>query len=213
MFGTGVDISHLSFMIVNGQPKTTGSYIQATGRIGRSHGGIILTFLRAGRPRDLSHYEMFCSYHQRIHMGVEPVSVSPFSLGAIKRAIGPSAVAFLRNMPYTSTKWYNKDGRIILSELSYDDLKKMVNIISDRMDFLNEDKRSYIIKILCSEMDRWRNIAEVTNQLDFVEYPWKQPKKNVVLGDPAHKHYKKTIVFEKAPQSLREIEETTGFRV
>lgn len=213
MFGTGVDISHLSFMIVNGQPKTTGSYIQATGRIGRSHGGIILTFLRAGRPRDLSHYEMFCSYHQRIHMGVEPVSVSPFSLGAIKRAIGPSAVAFLRNMPYTSTKWYNKDGRIILSELSYDDLKKMVNIISDRMDFLNEDKRSYIIKILCSEIDRWRNIAEVTNQLDFVEYPWKQPKKNVVLGDPAHKHYKKTIVFEKAPQSLREIEETTGFRV
>ena len=93
MFGTGVDISHLSMLIVNGQPKTTGSYIQATGRIGRSHGGLVITFLRAGSPRDLSHYEMFCSYHQRIHLGVEPVSVSPYSEGALARALGPATVA------------------------------------------------------------------------------------------------------------------------
>ena len=94
MFGTGVDISHLSMMIVNGKPKTTGSYIQATGRIGRSHGGLVITFLRAGRPRDLSHYEMFCAYHQRIHLGVEPVSVSPI-LKVHYEALGPSAVCFL----------------------------------------------------------------------------------------------------------------------
>ena len=79
MFGTGVDISHLSVMIMNAQPKTTGDYIQATGRIGRNHGGLIIDLLRSGRPRDLNHYELFSSYHSRINREVEPISVSPFS--------------------------------------------------------------------------------------------------------------------------------------
>ena len=67
MFGTGVDISHLSLMIMTSQPKTTGSYIQATGRIGRKNGGLIVDFLKSGRPRDLNHYEMFPSYHSKIY--------------------------------------------------------------------------------------------------------------------------------------------------
>ena len=39
MFGTGVDISRISTMVVAGQPKTQSAYIQATGRVGRTRGG------------------------------------------------------------------------------------------------------------------------------------------------------------------------------
>ncbi|TFH46125.1 MAG: DNA/RNA helicase, partial [ANME-2 cluster archaeon] len=70
MFGTGVDIPHLSLMVVNGQTKTTSQYIQATGRVGREHGALVTTFYKAGRPRDLSHYEIFAGYHHRINLEV-----------------------------------------------------------------------------------------------------------------------------------------------
>ena len=53
MFGTGVDVDRLSLMVVHGQPKTTSSYIQATGRVGRKSCALVVSFFRASRPRDL----------------------------------------------------------------------------------------------------------------------------------------------------------------
>ncbi|MDJ0737644.1 MAG: helicase-related protein [Nostocaceae cyanobacterium] len=96
MFGTGVDIDRLGLMIVNGQPKTTSSYIQATGRVGRKQGGIVITFFRASRPRDLDHYEFFTGYHRAIYRYVEPITVTPFAARARERGMGPVAVALLR---------------------------------------------------------------------------------------------------------------------
>ncbi len=79
MFGTGVDVDRLGLMVVNGQPKTSSSYIQATGRVGRSTGGLVVTLFRASRPRDLNHYEFFATYHSAMYRHVEPVTVNPFA--------------------------------------------------------------------------------------------------------------------------------------
>lgn len=220
MFGTGVDIPHLSLMVVNGQPKTTGSYIQATGRIGRSYGGLVVTFLRAGRPRDLSHYEMFTTYHHRIHQEVEPVSVSPFSRGALWRGAGPSSVSFLRNMHNPSVKWLDNDGNVICNDGADSDREYLINHIKERLKFIYRDKQpeerekicKRIIKNFTSELGKWHDLAEV-NDYDFVEYCRGLPNKDVILGDPPHKKYGKKVVFKNAPQSLREIEETIGFWV
>ncbi len=64
MFGTGVDVDRLGLMVVHGQPKTTSNYIQATGRVGRLKGGLIVTFLNSAKPRDLDHFEFFVGYHR-----------------------------------------------------------------------------------------------------------------------------------------------------
>ena len=54
-----------------------------------------------------------------------------------------------------------------------------------------------------------------SDPMEFVEYPFRRPEKSVVLGDPLHEHHKPRlkVVYKNAPQSLREIEETTGFEV
>src|SRR5436190_8740066 len=96
MFGTGVDVQRLSLMVVHGQPKTSSSYIQATGRVGRERGGLVVTFLRASRPRDLSHYEFFVGYHWELYRHVEPVTVKQFSPRAGDRGLGPVTVAVMR---------------------------------------------------------------------------------------------------------------------
>lgn len=218
MFGTGVDISHLSMMVVNGQPKTTGSYIQATGRIGRSHGGLVVTFLKAGRPRDLSHYETFPSYHYRIHMGIEPVSVSPFSKGALWKAMGSSAVAFLRNAYNMQLKWYDKDGTIINMDDADDDIEYLCKHMESRLNYIYKGDAtpvSFALKYLKTQIGRWKKIANNVDELKFNEYTmWHEPRFNVILGDPQHEHRDDVeTVFKNVPQSLREIEETTGFWV
>ncbi len=89
MFGTGVDVDRLGLMVVHGQPKTTASYIQATGRVGRQT-GLVVVFFRASRPRDLDHYEFFTGYHRALYRYVEPVTVAPFSPRAAGVAWGRS---------------------------------------------------------------------------------------------------------------------------
>src|SRR5262249_6875269 len=87
----------LGLMFVAGQPKTTASYIQATGRVGRRRGGLVTTFLRASRVRDLNHYEFFAGYHTAMYRHVEPVTVTPFAPPSRDRALGAVSVALLRN--------------------------------------------------------------------------------------------------------------------
>ena len=97
VFGTGIDVDRLGLMNVMNQPKTTSGYIQSTGRVGRLNPGLVVTWLRARRARDLDHYENFVGYHRIIHSQVEPVTASPFSRKALELCIGPVMVALLRN--------------------------------------------------------------------------------------------------------------------
>ena len=221
MFGTGVDVSHLSLMLMNSQPKTTGSYIQATGRIGRKTGGLIVDFFKAGRPRDLNHYEMFASYHSRINLGVEPVSVSPFSQGCISRGLGPALVAFLRNSPNLNVNWASDDGKKPIKNLnSFKDIFDITCFIENRLNEMDNIEESLIDSILlyldeCTE--RWKTVAnsiEDKRSLKIFEYYKDKPKQHVVLGDSGHEYNDKLkVVYNNAPQSLRDVEETIDFWV
>ncbi|MBZ6114567.1 MULTISPECIES: helicase-related protein [Streptomyces] len=98
MLSVGVDVKRLALMLMQGQPKTTAEYIQATSRVGRhTVPGLVVTFFNATRPRDRSHYETFDVYHRSLYRHVEPTSVTPWSVPSRRRALHAALVVLVRH--------------------------------------------------------------------------------------------------------------------
>jgi hypothetical protein len=231
MFGTGVDIDRLSLMVVHGQPKTTASYIQATGRVGRKNPGLVITFLRSTRPRDLDHYEFFTGYHRALHKYVEPVTVAPFSPRACDRALGPVAVGILRNGKSVESTtinpaWAPESGywkkttsqsgsRIMKINRSAPELRVIAELLDKRAEGQPGSRRrakNATKNELESFYEKWENVAKMETNLLYAEPSFNYiPDNAVVLGDEQHLQQKKRVVAESTPQSMRELESTTRF--
>lgn len=98
MLSVGIDIGRLGLMLMNGQPKTTAEYIQATSRVGRAKvPGLVVTLLRANKPRDRSHYESYRAYHESVYRYVEPTSVTPWSLASRQRSLHAALAILMRH--------------------------------------------------------------------------------------------------------------------
>lgn len=220
MFGTGVDISRIGLMVVNGQPKTTSAYIQSTGRVGRRKGAVVVTFFRASRPRDLSHYEFFCGYHYQLHRFVEPITVYPFAPGVLERAAGPVGVFILRNMRGSTTQWHRDDTAIQMAAQrnTAREVLGLPTIMENRATVQPQFRRPQSAEVdgfMRRRLDLWHAIASNRNNADlaYVEYAISTlPTKPVVLGDSQHAHSNHDVVYENVPQSLRDIEDTAGFQ-
>ncbi|MEH2141113.1 DISARM system helicase DrmA [Nostoc sp.] len=222
MFGTGVDIDRLGLMIVNGQPKTTSAYIQATGRVGRRQGGLVITFFRASRPRDLDHYEFFTGYHRAIYRYVEPITVTPFAARARERGMGPVAVTLLRQSSEIqgvpiSAQWAAKKNAPYMQNVrsSANELQLINQVINRRSQIKLEIRRppeDQVDREVRGGFDRWQMVADQQSNLVYEEYANnKDPKLPVVLGDEQHQERNFTVVYRNAPQSLREVEGMTRF--
>jgi len=96
MISVGVDIQRFGLMLVTGQPKTSAEYIQATSRVGRQTPGLIVTLFNWSRPRDMSHYERFRTFHSMMYRHVEAGSVTPYSARARDKGLHAVYVAVLR---------------------------------------------------------------------------------------------------------------------
>lgn len=106
----GVDIDRLSLMGVVGQPKTTATYIQVTGRVGRKwweRAGLIMMIYNPSKSRDRSHFEQFHSYHRRLYERVEPTSATPFAIAAIQRALPGALILWARQNSNASVQNYS----------------------------------------------------------------------------------------------------------
>ena len=98
MISVGVDVSRLGLMLVNGQPKSTAEYIQASSRVGRGLPGLVMTLYNFGRPRDVSHFEHFLVYHGALYRNVEATSVTPWAPRARDKALHAVVAAAVRHL-------------------------------------------------------------------------------------------------------------------
>ncbi len=237
MFGTGVDVLRLGLMIIDGQPKTTGQYIQTSGRVGRSGGGIVMTFLHAGRPRDLDHYEQFIGYHQSIYRFIEPSTVAPFAPNCLETTIGPVFVALLRQSieilgKLVDPKWRGKVSgpkQIIAEHFKPRDIELIQNylkLLEKRHEFqpkthkLTTSIKDDIFELFLQNIDKWHKLItdkEILWYNQFLSNELEKKKNSVVLGDPQHQFAELeghiSVIFKNAPNSLRGVEPTISLGI
>lgn len=202
MLSVGVDVNRLGLMAVNGQPKGTAEYIQATSRVGRSFPGLVCTVLTWARPRDLSHYESFEQYHATFYKHVEAQSVTPFSPRAMDRGLTGTMLSLMR---LENDDFSPNDGAENLKKSNQSEMSSAIEIISKRAGNVAEDnqRKDMAEAMLKQRADEWAK--EVAKGGRLLAYEKRGPKKDTttaLIKSPGIQAWDNWTV----PMSMREVE-------
>jgi hypothetical protein len=201
MLSVGVDVNRLGLMAVNGQPKSTAEYIQATSRVGRAFPGLVCTVLTWSRPRDLSHFETFEHYHATFYKHVEAQSVTPFAPRAMDRGLTGTMVSLLR----LSDEVLNPNlGAGQLTTVTKPEAKNAKTSISDRA-WKVADKaevKTAAEGMLADRIDRWVKEASKAGRRLGYDTEWGQGDVFALLKKPGLQRWDELT----APMSMREVE-------
>jgi hypothetical protein len=201
MLSVGVDVNRLGVMVVNGQPKGTAEYIQATSRVGRAFPGLVATVLTWARPRDLSHYETFEHYHATFYQHVEAQSVTPFSPRALDRGLTGAMLSIMR---HTYDPFAANDGAGAMTSPSLTAMLETIAAIADRTWEVTEDsgKKALSEAEMKSRADEWANEAGVGGRTLVYQKYGAGPTAYPLLSAPGIKPWSDWTV----PMSMREVE-------
>jgi hypothetical protein len=83
-------------MLINGMPRNTAEYIQASSQIGRKKEGLVITLFDANKARDKSYFEHFVPFHLAFYKRIEPISITPFTENTIEKMIKNIMIIFVR---------------------------------------------------------------------------------------------------------------------
>ena len=210
MLSVGVDVPRLGLMIVNGQPKNHSEYIQATGRIGRTYPGLILTIYNSLKPRDLSHFENFRLYHSAFFKYVEPISITPFASRSRDKGLFAICVGMLRNMvPHIA-----KDADRF--ELGFEDIKNAIDEIktefSKRVDETDREQLEDTLKEIDDYFESWafhaNNSGPKTLKYKSTSYTTKKERDTTDYLLTTVESGNETLKgIPKSPMSLRDAEQ------
>ena len=202
MLSVGVDVNRLGLMAVNGQPKGTAEYIQATSRVGRSFPGLVCTVLTWARPRDLSHYETFEHYHATFYKHVEAQSVTPFSPRAMDRGLTGSLLSLMR---LENDEFSPNEGAGQLSMSNQAEIIDAIKVLATRAGNVAEDnsRKQLAETELKERADEWAK--EVSKGGRILAYEKRGPEKDktvALIKSPGLQAWDNWTV----PMSMREVE-------
>jgi len=165
MISVGLDVSRFNTIVMNSMPRNTAEYIQASSRVARNDLGLVLTIHHPFRARDLSHYEKFIEFHEKMYSYVEPISITPFTKKAVDKFMPLYVATIVRhfcegfaNRNTANNITQNDVGNIIGRCISYFETRQ--NRLSSHPDkaireLLSESDLNYISKWVVSAINSW----------------------------------------------------------
>jgi hypothetical protein len=145
---------------------------------------MVVTIYTSNRPRDLSHYEHFRSYHEKLYAQVEPTSVTPFAPPVISRALRGAVVAYMRMKCPMNTAPKNVDTNLVTAIL--DKIRQraeMMNLSVDDLKYLNRETELIVNEWTVYRGDEWGSqegslnglLIAPTEDKDISGYRWSIP--------------------------------------
>lgn len=168
MISVGMDVDRLGLMVINGQPKQTSEYIQASSRVGRSNPGLVVTIYNPYRPRDLSHFENFIGYHSRLYNFVEGTTATPFAARARDRGLHALIVGLVRLLQPNAAK--NDTAK----EIIHTDLSFIKEVLLNRVKVVDSKNLLDASKDINQYIDLWIEAAQLNPNLKYYFYPTKE---------------------------------------
>lgn len=166
MISVGIDVSRFNTIIMNSMPRNTAEYIQASSRVARNDYGLVLTVHHPFRARDVSHYEKFIEFHEKMYSYVEPISITPFTPKAVERYMG----LYLATMIRHRTRFVERNAANEISTLSATELNHIINKLIQY--FEHRKERLTQFDKLTSNLLKDKNIIQIRIWIEEAFKEW-----------------------------------------
>ncbi len=173
MISVGLDVSRFNTIIINSMPRNIAEYIQASSRVARDKEGLVLTLHNPFRSRDVSHFEKYREFHEKLYYYVEPISITPFSPKSVEKYLPLYMATIIRHCyKKLADRKDAKEMTGYISDTLKVELKKYFESRYNRTKNLNpelhalereiitEEQLSYIYSWIDSSLDQWKDLAE-----------------------------------------------------
>ncbi|MGE4283831.1 MAG: helicase-related protein [Clostridia bacterium] len=178
MISVGLDVSRFNTIIINSMPRNIAEYIQASSRVARNKEGLVLTLHNPFRSRDVSHFEKFREFHEKLYYYVEPISITPFSHKSVEKYLPLFLGTYIRHL-YPALA--NNQSAINIDSVKSADIKKTVRVyFEERLkrtselsgierELLTTDLFEYICAMVYDMLDQWLQKKEDNQELVYTK--------------------------------------------
>ena len=180
MISVGLDVGRFNQILMNSMPRNKAEYIQASSRVARSKEGLVITIHHPFKSRDVSHFEKFIEFHEKMYSYVEPISITPFTNKAVDKYLSLYIGTMVRHL--CDEKFANTNGAGAINESDVSATKtSLMSYFRERISKWETSDDIEIKNILKEE-----NLNYITTYIDVALNQW-LAKKN----KSGNLHYKK----------------------
>ena len=169
MISVGLDVSRFNTIIMNSMPRNVAEYIQASSRVARNKLGLVVTLHNPFRARDLSHFERFREFHEKLYYYVEPISITPFSKKSVNKYL-PLYIATIIRHNYDQLTNVENAANLTL-ELQNGIKKDIFHYFKHRLErtkdlpnglseLLTDELEEFVEQFIEIALDKWQELVD-----------------------------------------------------